>query len=94
MKIWQAIVLGCAVLQSVPAEAGFWRDLPSLQSQSQGQGRTDRGDRGPQRQRDAGQPERFERHQQHQRMSDDERRDLHRDLDKARREIYQPRRER
>jgi hypothetical protein len=27
-------------------------------------------------------------------MSDDERRDLHRDLDKARREIYQPRRER
>ncbi len=94
MKIWQAIFLGCAVLQSVPAEAGFWRDLPSLQSQRQGQGRTDRGDRGPQRQRDAGQPERFERHQQHQRMSDDERRDLHRDLDKARREIYQPRRER
>jgi hypothetical protein len=87
MKIWLAIVLGCGVLQSVPAEAGFWRDLPSLQGQS-------RPDRGPQRQRDAGQPERFERQQQHQRLSDDERRDLHRDLDKARREIYQPRRER
>jgi hypothetical protein len=27
-------------------------------------------------------------------LSDDERRELHRDLDKARREIYQPRRER
>lgn len=92
MKIWQAIVLGCAVLQSVPAEAGFWRDLPSLQGQ--GQGRPDRGDRGSQRQRDAGPPERFERQQQHQRMSDDERRGLHRDLDKARRELYQPRRER
>lgn len=74
------------------ASAAVVGDLPSLQSQ--GQGRPDRGERGPQRQRDAGQPERFERHQQHQRLSDDERRDLHRDLDKARREIYQPRRER
>lgn len=87
MKIWQAIVLGCAVLQSVPASAGSWRELPSLQ----GQGRPERAERGSQRQRDMQPPE---RQQRPQRLSDDERRELHRDLDKARREIYQPRRER
>ena len=87
MKIWQAIVLGCAVLQSVPAAAGSWRELPSIQ----GQGRPERAERGSQRQRDMPPPE---RQQRPQRLSDDERRELHRDLDKARREIYQPRRER
>lgn len=84
MKVWLAIVLGWAVLQAGPAVAGPWRDLLAVQ------GQPDRGDRGQQRQRDAGRPERFERQDRPNRLSDEERRDLHRDLDKARREIYRP----
>jgi hypothetical protein len=57
---------------------------------AQGQDRFDRGQQ-RQRQRDAGQPERFQRPERPQRLSDEERRELHRDLDKARREIYRPR---
>lgn len=89
MKVWLVIVLGWVVLQSGPAVAGPWRDLPYVQGQ--GQGRPERAERGAQRQRDMPPPE---RQQRPQRLSDDERRELHRDLDKARREIYQPRRER
>lgn len=87
MKVWLAIVLGCALLQAGSGFAGSWRELPTVQGQS----RPDRAERGSQRQQDGRQPERPQRPQ---RMSDDERRELHRDLDKARREIYQPRRER
>ncbi len=87
MKVWLVIVLGWVVLQSGPAIAGPWRDMLSVQ----GQGRPERAERGPQRQREMPPPE---RQQRPQRLSDDERRELHRDLDKARREIYQPRRER
>ncbi len=87
MKVWLAFVLGCAVLQAGAVFAGSWRELPSVQAQ----GRPERAERGSQRQQDARQPE---RQQRPQRLSDDERRELHRDLDKARREIYQPRRER
>ena len=84
MKVWLAIVLGWAVLQTGPALAGPWRSMPAVQ------GQPDRADRGQQRQRDGGRPERSERHDRPQRLSDEERRDLHRDLDKARREIYRP----
>jgi len=85
MKVWLVIVLGWAVLQAGPAVAGPWRDLLTVQAQP------DRGDRGSHRQRDGGgRPERFERPDRPQRLSDEERRDLHRDLDKARREIYRP----
>ena len=87
MKVWLVIVLGWVALQAGPAVAGPWRDLPSVQSQS----RPERAEHGPQRQREMPPPE---RQQRPQRLSDDERRELHRDLDKARREIYQPRRER
>ena len=87
MKVWLVIVLGWVVLQARPAVAGPWRDLLSVQSQ----GRPERAEQGPQRQREMPPPE---RQQRPQRLSDDERRELHRDLDKARREIYQPRRER
>ncbi len=86
MKFWLAIFLASVVLQSGPAMAGPWRELRAAQGQGQ-----DRRDRGPQRQRDAGQPERFQRQERPQRLSDEERRELHRDLDKARREIYRPR---
>ncbi len=84
MRVWLAIVLGCVVLQAVPALAGPWRDRLTVQ------GQPDRADRGQHRQRDGGRPERFERQERPNRLSDEERRDLHRDLDKARREIYRP----
>lgn len=84
MKIWLAVLLGCAVLQSGPADAGSWRELRAAQ------GQPERADRNTHRQRDAGRPERSERQDRQQRMSDEERRSLHRDLDKARREIYRP----
>lgn len=80
-----AAFLATAALQAGPAAAGSWRELRAAQ------GQPDRSDRGSQRQRDAGQPERFQRQERPQRLSDEERRELHRDLDKARREIYKPR---
>ena len=89
MKFWLAIrlaiFLATAALQAGPATAGPWRELRAAQ------GQPDRFDRGHQRQRDAAQPERFQRQERPQRLSDEERRVLHRDLDKARREIYRPR---
>jgi hypothetical protein len=87
MKNCLAILLACAALQAVPAVAGPWRELRAAQGQS------DRHDRGQQRQR-SDRPERFERQERPQRLSEEERAGLHRDLDKARREIYKPRRER
>lgn len=94
MKRWWTIqltafcataLLAMVTLQAGPATAGSWRELHAAQ------GQPDRQDRGSQRQRDAGQPERFQRQERPQRLNDEERRDLHRDLDKARREIYKPR---
>jgi hypothetical protein len=77
--------LVATALQAAPAAAGSWRELRAAQ------GQPDRYERGSQRQRDAGQPERNSRQERPQRLSDEERRGLHRDLDKARREIYKPR---
>lgn len=81
------VLLGCAALHAGMASAGPWRELQASQ------GRPDRMDRDAGRQ-GAGRPERQERPQRSQRLSDEERRELHRDLDKARREIYRPQRER
>jgi len=79
-------LLAVAVLQSGPAAAGPWRELRAAQE------RPDRYDRSAPRQRDAGQPDRNQRQERPpQRLSDEEHRGLHRDLDKARREIYKPR---
>jgi hypothetical protein len=86
MKGWLAILLACGALQAVPAAAGQWRELRAAQGQNE------RPDRGQQQRGER--PERFERQERPQRLSDEERRGLHRDLDKARREIYKPRRER
>jgi hypothetical protein len=88
MKHWLAFFLAMAALQAGPATAGPWRELRAAQ------GQPERFDRGQQRQRDAGHQERFQRQERPQRLSDEERRELHRDLDKARREIYKPRRDR
>ncbi len=94
MKRWRTIqltaflvtaLLATVALQAGPAAAGPWRELRAAQE------RPDRYDRGAPRQRDAGQPERNQRQERPQRLSDEERRGLHRDLDKARREIYRPR---
>ena len=86
MKFWLVVLVTLMTLQSGSVIAGPWRDLRMAQ------GNPDRADRnGAQRQRDSGRNERSERQERPQRLSDDERRDLHRDLDKARREIYKPR---
>lgn len=90
MKSWLAVLLACVVLQSGPALSASWRDMRVAQAQ----GQSERHERGSQRQRDADRPQRAERQERPQRMSDEERRGLHRDLDKARREIYKPRRDR
>ena len=87
------LVLAWMVLQAGPSAAGPWRELRA----AQGQGQPDRYERHQNRRRDGGRPERAERQDRHerpQRLSDEERRELHRDLDKARREIYRPRRDR
>jgi hypothetical protein len=88
MKFWLVILLAWAALQTGPAVARPWRELRAAQEQP------DRYQRSPNRQRDAGRPERYERQERPQRLSDEERRELNRDLDKARREIYKPRRDR
>jgi hypothetical protein len=89
MKIGLAVLLlAWTVLQAGPAMAGPWRELRAAQ------GQPERYERSPERRREAVRPERSERHERRDRLSDEERRGLHRDLDKARREIYKPRRDR
>ena len=94
MKSWVGILLTAALLSGTGTAmaTGYWRDLHVA-----AQGQSDRYDRGqPQRQRGYGRDERPQRQypQRPQRLSDEERRELHRDLDKARRELYHPRRDR
>ncbi|MGE0557403.1 MAG: hypothetical protein AB7E73_13450 [Burkholderiales bacterium] len=89
MKIGLAVFLmAWTVLQAGPTVAGPWRELRAAQD------RPERYERSQERRRETARPERTERHQRRDRLSDEERRGLHRDLDKARREIYKPRRDR
>lgn len=88
MKSGIGIVLAVALLCGGPAAAAGWSGLTAVQAQP------DRFDRGGHRQREPGRNERFEPQDRRQQLSDEERRGLHRDLDKARREIYRPRRDR
>ncbi|MGA0025611.1 MAG: hypothetical protein ACO3F9_13335 [Burkholderiales bacterium] len=89
MKIGLAVfLLAWTVLQAGTTMAGPWRELRAAQSQPE------RYERSPERRRETVRPERNERHERPGRLSDEERRGLHRDLDKARREIYKPRRDR
>ncbi len=88
MRALLAVLLAWTMLQALPAAAGPWRELRTAE------GRPDRFERGSPRERRMDRPERFERQERPQRLSDEERRGLHRDLDKARREIYKPRPER
>ena len=95
MKSWSGILLTAALLcAGLATAAGYGRDF---QTAMQGQhDRYNRDQPQPQRQRGYGRDERPQRQdgQRPQRLSDEERRELHRDLDKARREIYRPRRDR
>lgn len=88
MKFWFGVLLVTLLFSGGRAAAEPWRDLRVAQ------GQPDRHERGAQRQRETGRDERPDRRERQQRLSESERRDLHRDLDKARREIYKPRRDR
>lgn len=89
MRIAPGALMVLLLLQALPATAGSWRDpvAPLVQH-------PDRHGKGPHRQREFAAPDRFERREPPRRMSDEERRDLRRDIDKAQREIYRPRRDR
>jgi hypothetical protein len=94
MKRMLLIIAVLGLLAPPLAEAQRWggRYGPGVQAQGQkgeGGGRDYRGGReGRQPQRDERPPQRDERHQG--RMTDEERRALHQDLDRANREIYRP----
>ena len=84
-----AVAIALAAGVSVPAAEASW-GYPAFRFDVQ----SEKGRRGPER----GQPPRdvrpdrhSDRGERHQRLNDDERRALHRDLDKAQRELYQRR---
>ena len=83
-----SIVATVILLGALPAQARDWGYYPMQgQGQQKGQGEYQRGGGGKDYRRDkAPRPPRDDRHQG--RMTDEERRDLHRDLDRANREIY------
>jgi hypothetical protein len=83
-----ATLAAAAALAVTPAAAARW-DGAFVQVQGhKGRGGGDRGDRGD-RERDRGREAHSDRHdERRERMSEDDRRSLHRDLDKANRELY------
>ena len=84
----KALILVVAVAAGFagPAAAGSWAD-PGLRFDVQApKGRPDRGEQ-PRDYR----PDRRGGEERRERLNDDERRALHRDLDKANRELYKPR---
>ena len=85
----KALILAVAIAAgfSGPAAAGSWGN-PGARFDVQAQkGRPDRG----QQPRDYRPDRRGGEAERHERLNDDERRALHRDLDKANRELYKPR---
>ena len=91
MKRLLLMIATAALIAPLPAGAGGWGmgGSPMLQAQGQqtkkGGGEFQRGGREFRRE----QPDRPQRDERHQgRMTDEERRELHRDLDRANREIY------
>ena len=92
MKFLTGVILATSVGLALPAAAGSWRDfsggLIGVQMERQRPGGFQR-----QPQRDTRRPERPPEQGQRSngRLTDDERRDLHRDLDRANREIYKDR---
>ena len=75
-----------------PAAAASWA-YPAFELQAQGpKGRQGEGERA-QPGREANPERRQEREERRERLNEDERKALHRDLDKAHRELYQRRRQ-
>ncbi len=99
MKVVLALI--AAVGLAVPAAAASWPYSHLIPDAQSGGGRGQGGGGGGGRDRDRGesrrdapapqQDRRAERDERRDRMSDDDRRALHRDLDKANREIYRRR---
>lgn len=90
----KALLLTLALVAGLntPAAAASW-GYPGLRLDLQAQqGRPGGGQDRAQPGRDNRQDRRGEREERRERLSDEERRALHRDLDKANREIYQGRR--
>lgn len=88
-----AVFLVLGLLAPPVARAYGERVLPGPIAQFQGatkNGEVPRGGRGFRGARESG-PPRQEPPRQRERMTEEERRDLHRDLDRANREIYRPR---
>ena len=95
MKVLAGTILVLSALTPPPATAGSWRGIGgggmNLQMQQQRPGGFQRQ---PQRQpqRDFQRQDRAPDRRPDGRLTDEERRDLHRDLDRANREIYKGRR--
>ena len=89
MRTGLLMLIFLMLFQVLPATAGPWRDRHIVQTQH-----PDRQGKGPHRQREFAPPDRFERQEAPRRLSDEERRGLRRDIDKAQRDIYRPRRDR
>ena len=90
MKMWWGTIALGIVFIGPPAVAAPWDFRPSLQAQQDRrppprQAPAYKGERGERRDQRAA-PEREERPRQ--RLSDEERRDLRRDIDRADRELY------
>jgi hypothetical protein len=92
MRTGLVCVIALAAGLAGPAAAGAWGypDGDYYAQASKGRQGEDRAQRG----RDARPDRRAERDERRERLSDDERRALHRDLDKASRELYQRRNQR
>ena len=90
MKRLFLIIAAMGVLASPFAEAQRWnREFgPAVQSQGPQKKGEPRGGREIRGEREGRPPQRDERHQG--RLTDEERRGLHKDLDRANREIYKP----
>ena len=84
----KALIAAIALAAGLTGPAVASWGLPGFELAAQGQkGRQDRGGQGREFR-----PDRRGGDERRDRLNDDERRALHRDLDKANRELYQPRR--
>lgn len=91
MKILLSVILVTLAAAAHPAAAGAWSDF--VRFEAQGQGRP--GGLQRPRERETQAPERPDRGPRREgRLTEEERRDLRRDIDRANREIYKGRRER
>jgi len=78
-------------LAALPAQAGSWRDFGGMHFDVQAQRQRPDGFQRPPPQRGFNGPERPPERRPDGRLTDEERRNLHRDLDRANREIYKGR---